>query len=404
MTSKQIFDAFSETLMQDERILSPQERELLTNILQNSKTVSGGNPETQSAVAATIAQSVGETVAQRAFTLLGGSIVEQILAGVGGSLGTEIFAAPIVQFGVPQPPSGPKGVPQPPSGPGPKGVPQPPSKAVPHQPHHSGVPQPPSGPQGVPQPPSGPQGVPQPPSGPQGVPQPPSGPHGLRPHSVPVQEAVLQSQVDSSSGVGLLERDTTVQAASVVLDEFLAPHELDELIAYTLQHEQDFENSEVISPSGESGTIDFSHRRSRVLMDLGKHQDLILERIRCVLPRVLYQLGIEEFPITHVEAQITASNDGDFFSTHSDDAQESIASRRVTFVYFFHQEPRPFEGGELRLHDSSQVHGAGYQTIIPQQNQIVFFPCSVSHEITRVACPSGAFADSRFTLNGWLHK
>jgi Rps23 Pro-64 3,4-dihydroxylase Tpa1-like proline 4-hydroxylase len=384
MTSKQIFDAFSETLMQDERILSPQERELLTNILQNSKTVSGGNPETQSAIAATIAQSVGETVAQRAFTLLGRSIVEQILAGASGSLGTETFPAPLVQFGVPQPPSGPKGVPQPPSGPGPKGVPQPPSKAVPHQPHHSGVPQPPSGPQGVP--------------------QPPSGPHGLRPHSVPVQEAVLQSQVDSSSGVGLLERDTTVQAASVVLDEFLAPHELDELIAYRLQHEENFENSEVISPSGEPGMIDFSHRRSRVLMDLGKHQDVILERIRCVLPRVLYQLGIEEFPITRVEAQITASNDGDFFATHSDDAQESIASRRVTFVYFFHQEPRPFEGGELRLHDSSQVHGAGYQTIIPQQNQIVFFPCSVSHEITRVACPSGAFADSRFTLNGWLHK
>ena len=39
------------------------------------------NPEIQSAVAATIARSVGETVAQRAFTLLGSSIVEQILAG-----------------------------------------------------------------------------------------------------------------------------------------------------------------------------------------------------------------------------------------------------------------------------------------------------------------------------------
>jgi Rps23 Pro-64 3,4-dihydroxylase Tpa1-like proline 4-hydroxylase len=41
---------------------------------------------------------------------------------------------------------------------------------------------------------------------------------------------------------------------------------------------------------------------------------------------------------------------------------------------------------------------------VPQQNQIVFFPCSVLHEITPVECPSRAFADSRFTLNGWLHK
>src|ERR1700692_2310188 len=148
MTAKQILDAFSETLMQDERILSGRERELLTNLLQTSKTVSSSNPETQSAVAAAIAQSVGETVAQRAFTLLGGSIVEQILAGAGKSLGTELSPAPIVQFGVPQPPS--KAVPQPPSGPGPKAVPRPPGKSVPHpHPHHPGVPRPPSGPPGV---------------------------------------------------------------------------------------------------------------------------------------------------------------------------------------------------------------------------------------------------------------
>jgi Rps23 Pro-64 3,4-dihydroxylase Tpa1-like proline 4-hydroxylase len=194
-----------------------------------------------------------------------------------------------------------------------------------------------------------------------------------------------------------------------VLDEFLAPQELEELINFTLQHEAEFQNSEVISPSGEPGVIDYDHRRSRVLMDLGKHQEIILERIRGVLPRVTDELGIEEFPITNVETQITASNDGDFFGAHRDDAQEMIASRNLTFVYFFHRDPRPFEGGELRLHDSRQSSGqqikiGSYQSIEPRQNQIVFFPCSLLHEITSVDCPSGAFADSRFTLNGWLHK
>jgi SM-20-related protein len=165
----------------------------------------------------------------------------------------------------------------------------------------------------------------------------------------------------------------------------------------------------VISPSGNPGVIDCDHRRSRVLMDLGRHQETILERIRGVLPRVLDQLGVEEFPVTHVEAQITASNNGDFFAEHSDDALEMIASRRVTFVYFFHREPRQFAGGELRLHDSRwqgelQVKTGSFQTIVPRQNQIVFFPCSRLHEITPVNCASRAFADSRFTLNGWLHK
>jgi SM-20-related protein len=213
----------------------------------------------------------------------------------------------------------------------------------------------------------------------------------------------------SGNAVGVLDAPANVRAQCVVLDEFLAPQELDELVGYALQHEAEFQSSEVISPSGDPGVIDYSHRRSRVLMDLGKHQDVILERIRCVLPRVLDQLAMEEFPVTHVEAQITASNDGDFFGAHSDDAQESIASRRITFVYFFHREPRQFEGGELRLHDSrgrgeQHVSTGSYQTIVPQQNQIVFFPCSLLHEITPVECPSRAFADSRFTLNGWLHK
>jgi Rps23 Pro-64 3,4-dihydroxylase Tpa1-like proline 4-hydroxylase len=369
MTAKQILDAFSETLMQDERILSPRERELLTNILQNSKTISGNNPQTQSAVAAAIAQSVGETVAQRAFALLGGSIVEQILADSGVSGDAENSRSAIVQFGVPQPPSGPTTVPQPPSGP-----------------KRTTVPQPPSGPQ------------------PTTVPQPPSGPKGFQPLGPSVLQGREQSHPHSGNSVGVLDSPAIIRAQCVVLDEFLAPHEMDELIAYALQHEAEFHSSEVISPSGDPGVIDYDHRRSRVLMDLGKHQEVILERIRGVLPRVLDQLGIEEFPITNVEAQITASNDGDFFGAHSDNAQEAIASRRVTFVYFFHREPRPFEGGELRLHDSASDRNRGYQTIVPEQNQIVFFPCSILHEITAVGCPSRAFADSRFTLNGWLHK
>ena len=42
----------------------------------------------------------------------------------------------------------------------------------------------------------------------------------------------------------------------------------------------DFQISEVISPSGAEDAIDYDHRRSRVLMELGKHQDVIVKRIR----------------------------------------------------------------------------------------------------------------------------
>jgi len=198
-------------------------------------------------------------------------------------------------------------------------------------------------------------------------------------------------------------------AKCVVLDEFLAPQELDELTRFTLEHEGDFSTSEVISPTADGGVVNYEHRRSRVLMDLAQHQDLVLERIKAVLPQVLQTLGMEEFSIAGVEVQVTASNDGDFFHFHSDNGSDRVASRHLTFVYFFHREPRQFEGGELRIHDACLEDGAyvsagSYQTIIPQQNQIVFFPCELLHEITPVNCASQLFADSRFTLNGWLRR
>ena len=144
-------------------------------------------------------------------------------------------------------------------------------------------------------------------------------------------------------------------------------------------------------------------------MDIGEHQDVMLKRIQSVLPQVLEKLGMEEFSIADVEAQVTASNDGDFFHFHSDNGSERVKSRHLTFVYFFHREPRQFEGGELRIHDSRLKDGVyvsenSYQAIVPEQNQIVFFPCEMLHEITPVKCASQLFADSRFTLNGWLRR
>lgn len=369
MTAKQILDAFSETLMQDERILSPRERELLTNLLQNSKSVSGNNPELESAVSAAIARSVGETVAQRAFALLGGSIVEKILAPAGiSSRSGDAFSEVPLELKSPQPPT--------PS-------PQPPTPS--------------------PQPPTG---SPQPPTGtPRSSPQPPTS-RASRTSAVLVRPGNEQTSLNP---VQLLDRPTQLHAQCVVLDEFLAPQELDELMSFVLQHEAEFQTSEVFSPTGEAGVVDYSHRRSRVLMDIGEHQEVVVDRIRGVLPSVLHELGMENFTATHTEAQITASNDGDFFATHSDDADASIASRHLTFVYFFHREPRQFEGGDLQLHDScgtgAQQHKAGScQIISPKQNQIVFFPSALLHEITPVACATRVFADSRFTVNGWLHK
>jgi hypothetical protein len=79
MTPKQILDSFSETLLRDERILSPRERALLSALLQHANSATDAGAETGSAVRAVISSAVGEIVGQRAFTVLGASILERIL-------------------------------------------------------------------------------------------------------------------------------------------------------------------------------------------------------------------------------------------------------------------------------------------------------------------------------------
>jgi SM-20-related protein len=399
MTPKQILDSFSTTLMQDDRILSAPERALLSNLLQHARAATAEDPGTHAAVQRVVAAAVGETVAQRAFSILGASIVERILESGPSALNDSASAhtAEVVAK-QPQPPARgpmqPAGQPQPPgSQPQPPGISQSYDRPRPT----GGQPQPPGS---QPQPPGA---QPQPPGArPASQPQPP----GAQPQ--PPGQSITAHPV-SETPVALAERPEVLSAKCVVLDEFLAPQELEELIRFTLEHESEFSASEVVSPIAEGGVVNYEHRRSRVLMDLGHQQNLMLARIKSVLPLVLEKLEMEVLPITDVEAQITASNNGDFFRFHSDNGSDKVARRYLTFVYFFHREPQQFDGGELRIHDA-QLEGetyasdGRYQAIKPQQNQIVFFPCELMHEVTAVRCPSRLFADSRFTLNGWLRR
>ena len=240
---------------------------------------------------------------------------------------------------------------------------------------------------------------------------PPSPSPGTRPPGTsppPTSFATVTSQ-PKTGGVAVLEADDYVPAQCVVLDEFLTWTELNTLRQYVLERESQFEISEVLSPGVHGSAVDYETRRSRVLMNLGGHERIITDRVLTCLPRVLQKWGRDPLPISRIETQATASNHGDFFHCHSDNGAEAVAAREITFVYFFHREPKQFSGGELRIYDSRRendnyVPTANYRTIVPEQNQLVLFASGLSHEITPVDCPSGQFADSRFTVNGWIHK
>jgi len=194
-----------------------------------------------------------------------------------------------------------------------------------------------------------------------------------------------------------------------VKPNFLSARELRGLTKYILTHEDDFTASTVIPDTTPDPTADLSYRKSRVLYEIGDYAELIRKRLIALLPEVLSTFQREPFPFTHIDVQVTASNDGDFFKVHQDNSKVEpvdIHLRELSYVHYFYAEPKSFTGGQLRIYGSENGEFNGTatkgKTIVPRQNTLVLFPSSADHEVLPVKCPSGKFANSRFTVNGWI--
>ncbi|MEG4057689.1 MULTISPECIES: 2OG-Fe(II) oxygenase [unclassified Microcoleus] len=186
------------------------------------------------------------------------------------------------------------------------------------------------------------------------------------------------------------------------IDNFLTPAEKNKLIKYVLAKESEF-----VSTSTSTNAEDY--RRSMVLHSFPEFSELMVNRIKAILPDVLKSLNIPSFPLGEIEAQLTMHNDNNFYKLHNDSGSPDTASRFFTYVYYFYREPKGFSGGELQIYDSKiennfYVADKTFRTVEPRNNSIVFFLSRYMHEVLRVSCPSKAFADSRFTINGWVRK
>ena len=136
---------------------------------------------------------------------------------------------------------------------------------------------------------------------------------------------------------------------------------------------------------------------------------LLRKRLLKILPAVMGQLDADPFLVSQVEMQMTAHNDGCFYKIHNDSGSPETETRVLTYVYYFHQEPKAYSGGALRIYETDLQGPATepsewFEEVVPANNTIVLFDSRVKHEVRPVVCPSHQFEDSRFTLNGWLRR
>ena len=150
-------------------------------------------------------------------------------------------------------------------------------------------------------------------------------------------------------------------------------------------------------------------RKSRTLTSgrLEELWEMFDKRLRAMLPVVRQQLGIPWFPLVKVERQLTAHGRGGFFVPHVDTGDGHVQGRRISCVYYFYRQPKPFQGGELKLYDTwvtpTGNTGAGtYTALAPIDNSIIFFSSDAFHEVCPVETATDAFADSRFTVTIWF--
>jgi SM-20-related protein len=176
----------------------------------------------------------------------------------------------------------------------------------------------------------------------------------------------------------------------------------DRLLAFAIDHRETAEQGRIRDMAAAAGRVDAAVRNVLVIPNLGTLGDELQAGVDARLPEVRAKLGVEPFERARTQVSMVAYGDGTFYIRHIDTTlkpRPGQATRRITFVYYFHREPKSFSGGALRLYDVRQTNSIDVE---PQRDAFIAFPSWMYHEVLPVSCPNGSFADGRFAVNVWV--
>jgi SM-20-related protein len=187
---------------------------------------------------------------------------------------------------------------------------------------------------------------------------------------------------------------------------WLGAEMLERLLDYAHSQRDSFRVSGI--GEGDNKRVDLTLRRSSKLKDFGELKDELRERARAALPAMFDQLGTAPFEPSEFELEMVAHGNGAFYIRHRDNnfGRSGLINRRlISAVYYFHNSPKSFSGGALRIYSFESTKDTGtFVDIEPTNDTLVFFPSWFPHEVLPVVCPSGRFEDSRFAINCWVRR
>lgn len=193
---------------------------------------------------------------------------------------------------------------------------------------------------------------------------------------------------------------------AICLNDFLGPDVCSDLLRFAIASERDFHPTAV----GGHAEPDPNIRRSVCIDSIGRFSEIVERRIQAVIPVLSNDLRLSRFDTGLIDLQMVSHGDGGFYARHIDTFtgkdRFTNGDRVISCVYYFFRQPKAFTGGALRLHPLPTKADPTPQSvdIAAQNDSLIAFSSWLPHEVLRVSSPSGAFADSRFSINCWVHQ
>ena len=135
-------------------------------------------------------------------------------------------------------------------------------------------------------------------------------------------------------------------------------------------------------------------------LNLGALHEPVAKALQLHIERNLPPLGIIESCERHLQLRLFSVGNGGSISW------ETEPEETACLVYHFHQHPKAFTGGGVRLFDGAfknDVYGrAAFRDVEIEDNAALIFPGDVVRAGLPVYCTSDAFTDSLFVLQGSL--
>ncbi len=213
--------------------------------------------------------------------------------------------------------------------------------------------------------------------------------------------AIFRAMSQRVRGPARMPESEFAAAPFAILEQFLGSDANQGLLTDAIAKRNQFRPTE-LQNSDQYGR---AQRTNLVTYDLGAWGDSMRALVNEQLALVCERLNMPLFTSAFIQLKIAAYLNGDYFNAHQDNGKDQ-RDRKISFVYYFNQQPKPYTGGDLLLYDSRFAPRAYvrslYTRVIPQNDSIIFFPSEYFHEVTPVTTRDPAFAASRFTIAGHI--